>query len=226
MLDTLTAPIDLYCERTGPEYWSEPVNAMTNLAFVLAGLWGVYAARRHGSGPFVQVLAWWVVAIGVGSWLFHTHANRLTIWADIIPIATFVLAYTVFALRRFGRLSVPASAVTFVLFYAAAGLLTYALPARWHEASNGTAGYLPAFLAFLLLGAIASMRRIRSLPYIAVGFVLFLLAAFFRMIDPAVCEAFPIGTHFLWHVFNAAMLLTLLAAAVRHGQTAMKRDAE
>ena len=29
-------PIDLYCERLGPSFWAERVNALTNIAFILA----------------------------------------------------------------------------------------------------------------------------------------------------------------------------------------------
>lgn len=46
MWQTLLTPVDLYCERTEPELWAEPANALTNLAFVAAGLWGVREARR------------------------------------------------------------------------------------------------------------------------------------------------------------------------------------
>jgi len=28
--------IDLYCERLGPGIWAEPINALTNLAFLVA----------------------------------------------------------------------------------------------------------------------------------------------------------------------------------------------
>jgi hypothetical protein len=63
----LFTPVDLYCERTGPELWSEPVNALTNLAFVAAGIWGVYEVRKRSTGTAAEALAWWVVAIGVGS---------------------------------------------------------------------------------------------------------------------------------------------------------------
>jgi hypothetical protein len=31
--------IDAYCERTDFSYWSEPVNAVTNLAFLVAAVW-------------------------------------------------------------------------------------------------------------------------------------------------------------------------------------------
>lgn len=40
------APVDGYCERTGPEPWSEPVNAVTNLAFLAAA--AVMFARVRG----------------------------------------------------------------------------------------------------------------------------------------------------------------------------------
>lgn len=59
MLQALLSEIDLYCERTTSAFWAEPVNALTNLAFVIAGLWGVAAVRRHGAGAFAEVLAWW-----------------------------------------------------------------------------------------------------------------------------------------------------------------------
>ena len=33
-----TRAIDGYCERTDPSYWSEPVNAATNAAFLIAAV--------------------------------------------------------------------------------------------------------------------------------------------------------------------------------------------
>ena len=42
--------IDLYCERTGPGLWAEPLNALSNLAFIAVAviLW-----RRAGrNAPF------------------------------------------------------------------------------------------------------------------------------------------------------------------------------
>ena len=55
-LENLHSHIDLYCDRTGPEFWSEPVNALTNLAFVIAGLWGLREARRRNAEGFVIAL--------------------------------------------------------------------------------------------------------------------------------------------------------------------------
>ena len=33
-----TRAVDIYCERVSPTFWAEPVNALTNLAFIVAGL--------------------------------------------------------------------------------------------------------------------------------------------------------------------------------------------
>ncbi|RVB41600.1 ceramidase domain-containing protein, partial [Mesorhizobium sp. M7A.F.Ca.CA.001.06.1.1] len=117
MWQTFLAPVDLYCERTGPEFWSEPVNALTNFAFIAAGLWGVREVRRLGTGAFAEVLAWWVVAIGIGSTIFHTFATKGTVWADVLPIAGFTLAYTLFNLRRFLGMRWGKAIAIFIAFY-------------------------------------------------------------------------------------------------------------
>lgn len=215
MFETLTRSIDLYCERTGPEFWSEPVNALTNLAFVAAGLWGVAYARRARAGGFAEVLGWWVVAIGIGSGLFHTFANEATKWADIIPIAGFTLAYTLYNLTRFMRMPWSKALPIFFGFYVAVGILTALVPDGLRQATNGSTGYLPPFLALVFFGilVIRSGNPVGWFNIAAAG--IFTLSVTFRAIDPVVCGSFPLGTHFLWHTLNGLMLGVLLAATVR-----------
>lgn len=217
MLSDLHAQLDLYCERTGPEFWSEPVNALTNLAFVAAGLWGVSVSRRRGRDGFALLLCWWVVAIGLGSFLFHTFATRATMWADILPIAGFTLAYTLFNLRRFLGFGWPKALAIFAAFYAGTAVLTLLVPEWLREASNGTTGYLPPFLALLFFGAWL-VRVGHPAGWYNLGAVaIFVVSVAFRALDPVVCEAMPLGTHFLWHSFNGLMLGVVLAAVVNHG---------
>lgn len=209
--------VDLYCERTGPEFWSEPLNALTNLAFVIAGLWGVVAARRHRAGTFAEVLAWWAVAIGVGSGLFHTLATRWAILADVLPIALFTLTFTVFVLRRFLGFDRWRTALVFVLFYAVAGFLTWMVPDWLREATNGSTGYLPAFLALFVFGGFVAATGSPAGRWLVAGALLFVVSVTFRAIDTRVCETFPIGTHFLWHTLNGVMIGLLLTAVARYG---------
>lgn len=209
--------IDQYCERTGPDLWAEPINAVTNLAFILAGLWGLRQARLNGADAMVLVLCWWVVAIGVGSALFHTFANRLTMLADIIPIAIFTLAYTAFAIRRYLGFSRLATAAVFAVFYLAAGGLTALVPGWLHTLTNGSMGYLPAFLAMFFFGGWVAARGHAAGPWLLAASATFLVSVTFRAFDQELCAVIPIGTHFMWHLLNALMLALLLAAAARHG---------
>jgi len=221
-MDNLFRHIDLYCERTGPEYWSEPINALSNLAFVAAGLWFLLKFRREGRDGWTEALAWMVIAVGVGSWLFHTHANGLTIWGDIIPIAFFTLNYILYAIRRYLRLAWPAAIAVFVGYLVVIGAITASIPDSLREASNGSTGYLPAWAALVVFGAAAAMKGNRAGWYVLAAAALMALSLFFRAVDPVVCDAFPLGTHFLWHIFNGVMLAVLLAGADRHGTPVYK----
>jgi hypothetical protein len=84
--------VNNYCERTDPSYWSELLNAVTNGAFILAAVWGWRVAAAAGDTGG-RVLAAIVAAIGGGSYLFHTHAQIWSLYADVIPIQIFILAY-------------------------------------------------------------------------------------------------------------------------------------
>ncbi len=57
--------VDGYCERLGPGYWAEPVNAVTNAAFLIAAavVW-----RQTAGLPLARALAIVLAVIGVGSY--------------------------------------------------------------------------------------------------------------------------------------------------------------
>ncbi|MDR7223935.1 ceramidase domain-containing protein [Aminobacter aminovorans] len=218
MLEQFSQHLDLYCERTGVGLWAEPFNAVSNLAFFAAGLWGVYEARRRNAGTFAEVLGWWVVAIGIGSTLFHTFATEATKWGDIVPIAGFTLVYSLFNLRRFAGMAWPRALVIFFGFYVAVGFVTYMVPDWLRVASNGTTGYLPPFLALIFFGCVVIASGSRAGWYNIAAATIFLGAVTFRVMDPLVCDALPIGTHFMWHVLDGLMLGVLLAATTRYGK--------
>jgi hypothetical protein len=66
------ASIDIYCERIGPDLWSEPVNALTNLAFVLAA--ALPPDFLNGS---VFYLPSWTALVAITLWLVgRRHPSR------------------------------------------------------------------------------------------------------------------------------------------------------
>ena len=50
---------------------------------------------------------------------------------------------------------------------------------------------------------------------LAIGAGLLVLSLAFRTLDEPVCEAIPMGTHFMWHVLNGVMLGWMIYIYVR-----------
>ena len=100
-MEGLFEQIDGYCERTDFTYWAEPLNAVTNAAFLVAAI----IMWRRVSDPFGRALCVILFAIGIGSYLFHTHATVWAVILDVLPILLFVLLYIFVANYRFWNLS-------------------------------------------------------------------------------------------------------------------------
>jgi hypothetical protein len=208
-----STPIDLYCERTDASIWAEPANALTNAAFLIAAAAALVSWRRQSGSAGgrdwpVLALIVVVVAVGLGSFTFHTVATRGAMLADVIPIAIFIYGYLLLALRRFLHLSAGVAVAIVVAYAAAAQALSWLAPPG---ALNGSVAYLPALAAMMAM-ARATRGPVRRGLELAV--LLFTVSLALRTIDVAACDAVPRGTHFLWHLLNAAVLYVLLRAAI------------
>ena len=203
-------PIDLYCERTDASLWAEPANALTNAAFLIAAAAAFLLWRRAGGRDWPALaLIVVVVAVGLGSFTFHTVATRGAMLADVIPIAIFIYGYLLLALRRFLHLSAAVAIAIIVGYAAGAQALSWLAPPR---ALNGSIGYLPALVAMVAMARVTH-GRVRHGLELAV--MIFTVSLALRTIDLAACETFPVGTHFLWHLLNAAVLYVLLRTAIK-----------
>lgn len=223
-------PVDIYCERVSAAFWAEPVNAASNLSFILAALWAASEARRRGlHSPMAWLLIWMAGAIGVGSFTFHTFANRWSEYADTIPIWSFVAAFVLAAMHFIGGMPVRRVAgVAGLVILAAVAALYFASG----EGAGGTAGpdplngsgqYFPAVLALAVFTGVAFWRRHAGAPWILAAFVTFLISLTFRTFDRDICAAFPLGTHFVWHLMNGLMIAILLQMLLRTGDFAERR---
>ncbi len=205
-----SAPVDLYCERTDASFWAEPANALTNAAFLVAAAAAFWRWRRAGSRDWpVLALIVTVVAVGIGSFAFHTVATRGAMLADVILIAIFIYGYLLLASIRFLRLSVSISIAIVVAYAVGAQALSSLAPPR---VLNGSIGYLPALVAMIVVARAARGEARRGL---ALAAMIFTVSLALRTIDLAACDTFPLGTHFLWHLCNATVLYVLLRTAIR-----------
>ncbi len=207
-----TRPIDAYCERLGPGLLAEPLNAATNAAFLVAALLALLAWRRAGGrdGPALALIGL-VGAIGVGSSLFHTVANAWSSLADILPIAAFVHAYLLLALRRLVGLGWLATLAALASFVALEALATPALG----PFVGSSAAYVPPLAALSATAAALARRGHPAAGRIALAALVFTVSLALRTADGLVCAAFPYGTHLFWHVLNAVTLWLLTTAVLR-----------
>jgi hypothetical protein len=223
----LTRQIDNYCERMGPGFWAEPWNAVTNAFFIIAAIAGyAYAARQERLDWPLVVLITITVAVGAGSFLFHTFATVWAVIADVVPIQLFILFYFALAMRRFAGMpwwGAALATVAFVAFSAVGGSVLADLAG---ERLNGSEGYLPPLAALLAVGgALFIAGRTGAGGALMVAGVLFAVSLSFRTVDMAVCDAFPVGTHFLWHTLNGVLLGFLIVAMARYGERPRQRAA-
>jgi len=209
--------VDIYCERTAPGLWNEPLNALTNISFILAavGSWALYKkARAAGLATDWQliVLTLLLASIGVGSFLFHTHANHWSEQADVLSITLFQLFYLVVLMRRGVRWKIWQVVLGIAAFIGGSQMLQMLFGAPWMYGSMNYAGSLITIGLFAIY-----FTRIKSpaAPYFLGAVATFTTSLTFRTLDMHICEAFPHGTHFLWHLFNGLLLYLLMAGLVR-----------
>lgn len=208
-----TAQIDSYCERLDLSFWAEPVNALTNAAFLIAAV--VMAARLRGTGlalgwALVMVLA----AIGAGSFLFHTYATRWAAVADVAPILGFILVYLFAICRDIWRLPALWSGAAVLAFLPYSIGLTMALSQLgW---LGGSAGYVPVLVLIALHAPLLWARAPDLARGFAIGAGILALSLTARTVDLPLCASIPLGTHFLWHCLNALMLGWMIEIYRRH----------
>jgi hypothetical protein len=225
----------LYCERgTSTAFLAEPFNAVSNSAFLLAGLVGLQLVlwrppeERTADHFLLPVL---VLFIGLGSLAFHLYADRGTALADVVPIGVFMLVYLGFALNRF--LGVPPG-VTVLLVIGFTAIMAITSQVQCSETAigffgaeaqgarpclNGSVFYLPALAAMIIIGLLLHERSHKAAPWVLWAAAIFAVSLTLRSVDLSLCdrvwiEGRKVGTHFAWHVLNALALFLLLRASL------------
>lgn len=200
--------VDAYCERLAPGLWAEPLNAVSNAAFLIAAavLWWRYRPRPRSLRALPVLLA----LVGLGSLSFHTVADSLTSSLDVGFIAVYVIWYLVVFTHHYlnARWAVAwLAAPAFVGLAVATAPLGALVP-------GGSGLYLAPFLCLLFAAVVAAARR---MPWhdLAWAAGVFVVSVTLRTLDTPLCEAWPSGTHYSWHVLNAVVLFLVARQVIR-----------
>ncbi|MEO0750821.1 MAG: ceramidase domain-containing protein [Pseudomonadota bacterium] len=208
-----TRQIDIYCERLDASYWAEPINALTNAAFLFAA--AVMAYRlRDAQMPVAWGLVFILAGIGVGSFLFHTHAQSWAALADVGAIALFILLYLYAASRDYLGLSRLWAGLSVLAFFPFAALLTPLF--AYLPVLGVSSSYVPVALLIAIYGVILWPRHRATARGLLIGVALLMVSITLRSLDAPLCAQIPIGTHFAWHILNAIMLGWMIEVYRRH----------
>lgn len=209
----LTRSLDIYCERMGPGYWAEPLNAVSNVAFLIAAF--VMWRRVAGRGmPLATALCVVLAAIGVGSYLWHTHAQVWAVMIDSGAIAVFAVLFVYAANRHFLNLPLwQALGATALFFPYVAVTVPLFDRVPFLEISSG---YWPLPLLMLIYGLGLRRRAPETGRGLLIAGGMVTVSLVLRSVDEAVCSAVPVGTHFLWHALNGLLLGWMIEVYRRH----------
>jgi hypothetical protein len=192
--------LDFYCERTDPSFWSEPVNAISNLLFIIIGVYYLRMEKRTSFSSYLSCLS---ITVGVGSFLFHTFANQITMWMDILPITLVVLSFVAYSLRSIFQHNYFKIITVFIIF--CLGLIFFHVNPIKVLSNSQTYIYILSWLIIFILLANSNVKK-----YYALASLFFSLAITSRILDLYLCDQFTIGTHFLWHTFSSIVIYYLI----------------
>lgn len=196
-----TQPIDIYCERMDVSFWAEPINASTNAAFFVAA----FLIWRLQSKP-ANLFAALIALIGLGSFAFHTWANRLTAVMDVAAIGFYLIAFAYCIPRQWNRHSrlISSASILFLLACVAlSSLIVSNMKAGFPWLPSGL--YLGAWLALTAYAGITQTENPSAARWLWIAVVIFPSSLLFRQLDNVWCDATG-GTHWLWHILNAIVL--------------------
>ena len=207
----LSQSIDIYCERLDVGIWAEPINAVTNFAFILAAIIMWIRCKNLVEG---RVLAFLLFSIGCGSFLFHTFAQTWAAILDVTPILIFILTYIYAANRRFLVWSKRMSITGVILFLPYQFLVVSILSSIQFLGSS--AQYVPVAILIFFYSALLHKSKTNLSRELFVGATILSLSIFARTIDEPLCLIVSVGTHFIWHILNAIMLAWMIEVLRRH----------
>lgn len=191
----LDAPTE-YCEQLLHSD-IEPVNALTNLAFVLFALLAFYKLRNE-RGVMKFILPSLLLLIGVGSAWWHTEHST---WGDMADTLSIVIFASVVSILLLYKLLESKGKVVLAFV----PLLVLALAAEQLPYFNGSLPYIVLLVGLIVAGVFHVKKFPGSRNLVIASIFTFALAIIFRSLDMRVCSQFTTGTHFLWHILVALL---------------------
>ena len=188
----------------------EPANTISNAVIVLFGLASLYLVHKRTPRAYdLYIVAGLLIACGIGSGLWHGLRDGSALFWEVRAGLFFLLGLAICWSRRLWS---PWGALLFVLAF----VLTFQY-SREYLAVGGQrwVAAAPSVILFGSILAAQTVMRSKKAALLGLGaMALSLTALGFRTYDVTICDTFPMGTHWLWHIFNSAGGFTAMLAII------------
>jgi len=215
--DYIVMPLKDFPQDSGPIYLEtvegrfpvEPFNTYSNLIFfVLIIYWGIKVYRNPKQHQF---LAWVLPIIGIsyiGGTVYHaTRSHEFWLRLDWMPIMLLCAALVIYFIFKLVKSWWQQLLLITALLGASFLLRILPIPTGLRI----SLGYVITVATILVpLVWYLVKTKGKNITYVAVAFLIFSVAIFFRSID-LYQNFFPMGTHWLWHLLGGIAVHFLIA---------------
>ena len=194
--------VSYYCERVSNDFFGEPINAFTNIFFIFTAILILRFYRDYFTFLSISL-------IGISSFAFHTYSNSFTGILDILAIVLFMIIYVTKIYKSLFAFNYMKSFMIAILFI----LICFISGSLLKTTILGTSGfYFPIIIHLLFLSIYFNLKKFSqyNLKFLYYSIILFSVSVILRTLDKKICNFFPIGTHFLWHMLNAFFLFYIV----------------
>lgn len=201
----------------------EPANTVSNGVIVLFGLASMYmVAKRTPRAYDLYIVSALLVACGIGSGIWHGMRDGTALFWEVQAGLYFLLGVAICWSRRLWS---PTGSLIFVVAFVLAFLYSRQYLGAFQQRWVAIAPAVVLFGSILAAQTVMRSKKAALLGLAAMGLSLTALA--FRTYDMTICDSFPMGTHWLWHMFNSAGGFTaMLAIITLQTQGAPKRPTQ
>jgi hypothetical protein len=180
------------------------LDVWSNIAYVAASLFCLNyilkSRQQHTLTIFFSIM---ILCIACGSSLFHAYGTPWAQLSDVIPCWTFMMTYIATALHYMLGISKIRT-----LLYMAIFTTSLAFTGTFHLEAPSVP-WIPAGVMLWVLSVGLYNRQRQSYYSIGLGALCFTIGLSLKSINPWITEYASMGTHWLWHMVTALMLVYL-----------------
>ena len=147
-----------------------------------------------------------VILIGLGSFSFHTYANRFTSLLDVLAIALYLVTFAFLIPKQWSRSSILiqlGSVLILIICIVLAQLLISNVKPVLSWLPPGI--YLGSWFALIMYALVTQYSNLPAARFLWLAIIAFPFSLLSRQLDIPLCESIG-GTHWLWHLLNGLTL--------------------